>query len=346
MGSCLSTSNKLAETAAKRLGSLHGAVAAQRPASGMSSSVFCVKERASEKAVCVRLANSAHPFIPFENDASAQAAFTNTIHHTIAVSNAGLGPAVIGFDNDALVTEWCSGSELSLEDSTSLQGAERLGRFFAQLHKIPLLSKEEQAKARVQDLAALGDLARVEPQLLQQVQRLSTVPIQPRPLVWTHGDLHSQNILESSNGSLILIDNELAGARPAVSDIAYFFAGCSAVDEANNYVYPSYTFRHALARAYLTEMSMDQDPCDLLWEVELEVPFQSAWLGMTMIMMAGMEDNATRWAGNASLSAVAACVDILNGAVSTEQQRQIAERGLLQDGVYELPKDLGFVSTL
>jgi len=339
MGSCFSTPNKLAQTAAKRLGGLQGIVAAQRPANGASGSVFRVKERSSGNTVCVRLAGSAWQ----DGQYDANAHFTNTIRHTVAVSNAGLGPAVIAFDDDALVTEWCSGSDLSLKNVYSLQGAERLGRFFAQLHKIPLIHQEEQEKARIQDLAALGELARVEPRLLQQVQRLSTVPIQARPLVWTHGDLHSQNILETSNGSLILIDNEIAGARPAVSDIAYFFVCWG--NEANKYAYPSYTFRHALAQAYLTEMGMDQDARDLLWEVELEVPFQSAWLGIMYVLEASqhvqlpcLQNNALY--GNDSLRAVAACVNILNGVVSKEQQHQIAERGLFQDGVWELPKVL------
>jgi aminoglycoside phosphotransferase (APT) family kinase protein len=172
------------------------------------------------------------------------------VSNTIAVSEARLGPTVLGFDDATLVTEWSSGRQLSLNDFDTPEGAARLGVFFAKLHSIPVSGQPERMKARVKDLAAMGDHVGLDATLLKPVLRLSILP-EPLPsLVWTHGDLHLENVLVGANSSFSVIDNELAGVRPAAGDLAYFMVTWSMHLGGS---YSPYALWHALAEAYLRD---------------------------------------------------------------------------------------------
>ena len=318
------------EAAAVRFGGLQGTVRAKPQTSGMSGNVFRVSETASGKHVCVRLADA------WREDAEHGQADRHheMVSNTIAVSEAGLGPAVLGFDDATLVTEWSSGRQLSLDDFNTPEGAARLGVFFAKLHSIPVSGQPERMKARVKDLAAMGDHVGLDTTLLKLVLRLSILP-EPEPLpslVWTHGDLHLENVLVGADSSFSVIDNELAGARPAAGDLAYFMVTWS-MHLGDSY--PPYALRHALAEAYLREMNnMQQTTSELLWELEREAPFQAAFCAMAGLM--GPSDHMWSEAMKTCLHAVAESVDVLAN-VQWQQRFGLAERALFQDGVFSVP---------
>jgi aminoglycoside phosphotransferase (APT) family kinase protein len=151
-------------------------------------------------------------------------------------------------------------------------------------------------------------------------------------LVWTHGDLHLENVLVGADGSFSVIDNELAGARPAAGDLAYFMVTWS-MHLGDSY--PPYALRHALAEAYLREMNnVQQGTSELLWELESEAPFQAAFCAMAGLM--DPSDHMWSEAMKACLHAVAESVDVLAN-VRRQQRFGLAERALFQGGVFSVP---------
>jgi len=223
----------------------------------------------------------------------------------------GLAPAVIGADHEAIVQEFVRNGNLETSSLVQLNAAARFGNFAAVLHSIPIETNAVEApKARPADLldyaqAALQnwdhpdfnyeeirfDLALLEEQLPHRLGGTFATK-----MVWTHGDFHPSNILESAVGKdskLQVVDLMLIGPRPATTDIAYFFVTSGFFFQKH----PPLEWRQTFARAYLETSNVAQDEAsvqELLWAVECETPYQFAWLILVWFGLARATANAPR----------------------------------------------------
>lgn len=104
-------------------------------------------------------------------------------------------------------------------------------------------------------------------------ERLQAAALQPNfgrcaALVWSHGDLHLQNLLEVQDGSgsrrLQVIDLETVAKRPAATDLANLF---------RFWRFPPLGTRRALVDGYLGDAAADKEAVDaMLWGIECCMP--------------------------------------------------------------------------
>jgi len=161
-----------------------------------------------------------------------------------------LTPEVFGSNTAALVQRWLPGGPLVASDAAQETTAAELGRLVGRLHALP-----------------------------PPVHGGSN-GTGPYAVVWTHGDLHARNILHGPSHTLVVVDLEAVGARPAVSDLAYLFftlrcymhlEGRSLEDAES---FPLAT-RAAFLEAYFPEAGVPGQELDAdawLWAIEEDQP--------------------------------------------------------------------------
>mmetsp|Transcript_99536 Transcript_99536/g.252933 ORF Transcript_99536/g.252933 Transcript_99536/m.252933 type:complete len:338 (+) Transcript_99536:82-1095(+) len=252
-----------------------------------------------------------------------------------ALAARGLCPDVVGSSSTALVQRWIQGSAPSAFHWRDRDSLLRLARFVARLHSLPLEPGTAEApKARLADLRGLvaglppGKAESVGVNLYEVISELesncgSLLPSR-HELVFTHGDLHMGNLIEEGEGRLWAIDLESAGSRPRTTDLAYLFLhmGTNHVLKA----YPSWDSRQVFAAAYLQECGKPDDTgavAELLYEVELEWPFQALWYGIILIYL------QTPHFATSLLHSVPHAGRVLAWAGSdAERRQQVLERGV------------------
>lgn len=213
------------------------------------------------------------------------------------LSSSGLTPPVIAQSPEFLAQLWMSNSCYCWQVAESDQcpsSMRQLATFVARFHnidyKVTAIKESERGLARPADLReGLGYLkhifnidtslaARLASQIDAAEQDIFKY-LRPRPLVLTHGDLHSANILVENN-RLYFIDFETAGPRPRETDLAYLFYYAPVSYCRRDYV--SKSLREAFAESYLHEC--DPKPISreeiemLLFDIEVESLFQIALL--------------------------------------------------------------------
>jgi len=242
------------------------------PAGGASKSVF--KVIVGSETYAVRLKTSTAP----SSDVAAA---------TQAVADLKLTPAFVSADDSAVIQRWNELTAMPAEWAHDVEWCRKVGLLCKQLHSISIDTfVTERGKARPQDIAEL--IAGLRPKLAPGAGKVldmalevsATVDVTPSAtrgvLVWTHGDLHYDNLLinVSASGALNVIDFELVGPRPRETDLAYlmFMSGLK-----NPAMAPREDGRRALAAAYLGVDDVAAIDA-LLLSIERETPLQAIWV--------------------------------------------------------------------
>jgi Ser/Thr protein kinase RdoA (MazF antagonist) len=205
------------------------------------------------------------------------------------------------------------------------------------LHAIRIDSTVEREKARPADIAAL--VARLRPKLATGAGKildlaLATcatveVPVQRGALVWTHGDLHYENLLLTAHGALNVIDFELVGARPRETDLSYLMF----MSQLKN---PAAALREdgrrALVTTYLTVGGVSRSRADvdaLLLDIERETPLQAIWLYVLLLPLFPWSEQVDAWLSGAFATLADAIALLKRSAADETLKQRIVNNGLL-----------------
>lgn len=231
---------------------------------------------------------------------------------TKAVSDLGLTPELVAGDSTAIVQKWAADvGALPADWAHELNYCRKVGALCAKLHSIALdAGATEKPKARLADLKALVETLR--PKLAPEASKIfelglaiaaeidadSNATPSSSSLVWTHGDLHYDNLLMNKHtNELLVVDLELNGPRPRATDLAYclFMSGLK-----NPSAAPKEDGRRALASSYLGGVDVTSAAVDaLLWDVERATPSQAIWLYFLLLPLFPWSEQIDAWLSSA-----------------------------------------------
>ncbi len=232
---------------------------------------------------------------------------SSLVQYTHAVGEAGLGPAVLASDGQAMIQEWVEDMVPVLDNFdviiNDIEHAVAIGALLGRMHQLPVYA--DKAIRVVPICYTPWEFDKVLPRLCKQDLDLENVWVEfnalwTRPplegnlgsrLVLVHGDFHWLNVLmthskeEGGRPKFYIIDLELCRIGIAVEDIAWFFSEVQMNHRRPEY--PALDFRDGFARGYLQACGLGDEKRfvnELLFAVEYERPWMmmlrmSTWGG-------------------------------------------------------------------
>lgn len=230
---------------------------------------------------------------------------SSLVQYTHAVGEAGLGPAVLASDGQAMIQKWVEDMVPVLDNFDVIinetEHAMAIGALLGRMHQLPVYADKA---IRVVPIGYTPwEFDKVLPRLCEQNLDLENVWVEfnalwTRPplegnlgsrLVLVHGDFHWLNVLmtqeKEGRPKFYIIDLELCRIGIAAEDIAWFFSEVQMNHRRPEY--PALDFRDGFARGYLQACGFGDEKClvnELLFAVEYERPWMmmlrmSTWGG-------------------------------------------------------------------